>query len=345
MRTQLLLIILLALTAPVALAGDGRLELNQAAVDAAGGFPYAIGEPGNYVLTGSLVVPADTDGFVLSTSGVVFDLNGFSISGPVVCSAGSCSVGSGMAIRGFSGTGHAHDTTVRNGFIRGFGNNCLRLGSGSYVTELRVSDCGRSGISVAHGSLVTHNRVSRTGERGISLAGTTAAYGHNTVLDADLAGGDFGAISGGRATDGNLCDDGSCSATRLRKYYLTEEAYTGNETLSACSAGFHFAAFREILQPTVLLYASELGRTAADSGSGPPQTGGGWVRTGNHASGSTTPGVANCEAWTSSQLDENGTWAILRTFWAPTAPTGIEPHWDVGVIDCDAAIGVWCVED
>lgn len=54
---------------------DGRIEINQASVEAAGGFPFTITEPGSYVLTGPLTVPAETSGLVIATSNVTIDLN------------------------------------------------------------------------------------------------------------------------------------------------------------------------------------------------------------------------------------------------------------------------------
>ena len=80
--TTIALSMILALATTPALAVDGVLEINQAVVDAASGFPFTISAPGNYVLTSDLMVPVNTDALVLDTSQVVIDLNGFSIVGP-----------------------------------------------------------------------------------------------------------------------------------------------------------------------------------------------------------------------------------------------------------------------
>ena len=64
---QLVLPIMLVLTIASAHADSGRIEINQASVDAAGGFPVTINAPGNYLLTGDLTVPASIDAFVLNT--------------------------------------------------------------------------------------------------------------------------------------------------------------------------------------------------------------------------------------------------------------------------------------
>ena len=42
---------------PALWAADGVIEINQADVEANGGFPYVISEPGSYMLTGNLSVP------------------------------------------------------------------------------------------------------------------------------------------------------------------------------------------------------------------------------------------------------------------------------------------------
>jgi hypothetical protein len=67
----------------------------------------------------------------------------------------------------------------------------------------------------------------------------------------------------------------------LRKYYLTQTTHTGGQSLSACAEGYHMASLWEILDPSNLSYDTSLGFTLADSGSGPPASSLGWIRTGN----------------------------------------------------------------
>src|SRR5947199_9680744 len=77
-----------------AYAVDGVVLINQSAALAGNvtpgdtpGFPVTISVPGSYKLSGNLTVPdANTDAIVIASSDVTFDLNGFSIIGPVVCS-------------------------------------------------------------------------------------------------------------------------------------------------------------------------------------------------------------------------------------------------------------------
>jgi hypothetical protein len=63
-------------------------------------------------------------------------------------------------------------------------------------------------------------------------------------------------------------------------YYLTKSTFTGNQALTACAPGYHFASFAEISNPSDVAYNKTLGRNVADSGSGPPSLAYGWIRTG-----------------------------------------------------------------
>ncbi|RIL06542.1 MAG: hypothetical protein DCC71_06435 [Proteobacteria bacterium] len=110
-----------------ALAGDGRIEINQACVAAgcfAGdtpGFPVTLASPGAYVLTSNLTVPA-SDGVVATVAGVDLDLNGFQITGPGSCVAtlGGDGKLTGVSCAGTTGTGVTGVTSIRDGTVRGF---------------------------------------------------------------------------------------------------------------------------------------------------------------------------------------------------------------------------------
>jgi len=83
------------------------------------------------------------------------------------------------------------------------------------------------------------------------------------------------------------------ASSGLRGYYLTQSTYQGNETLTACASGYHFASLWEILDPSNLKYDTDLGMVRDDSGQGPPSYVEGWVRTGYYSSTSSTPGYGN----------------------------------------------------
>ena len=57
-----LVIFAFVLCVPALWAADGVIEINQVTVEANGGFPYVISEPGSYILTGNLWVPGGEDG-------------------------------------------------------------------------------------------------------------------------------------------------------------------------------------------------------------------------------------------------------------------------------------------
>ena len=213
------------------------------------------------MLSSDLVVPADTDAFVLDTSGVVIDLNGFTILGPFSCSTSSCVAGAGSAIRPGISLAFGRDSTVRNGTVRGFAGDCVSLFSQVRVEDLLVTECGLNGISVRDGSLVTNNRVSRTGQHGILMTGIAhpAAFAHNSVGSAGLGGGSFTAVFGGAASGGNSCDDGSCRRVPLRRFYMTSTQVLGDAPLAACAARYHMASLWEILDPTSFQYETSLG--------------------------------------------------------------------------------------
>ena len=74
--------VMLILAAGVAHAGDGAVEINQASVLAAGGFPFTISQAGKYVLTSNLTVPdVNTSGILITARHVTLDLGGFGVFG------------------------------------------------------------------------------------------------------------------------------------------------------------------------------------------------------------------------------------------------------------------------
>ncbi len=340
-------LLFLTLLAPGALAGEGRLEINQVGIEASGGFPFVIDAPGSYVLTSDLDVPAGVDGLLLATSGVTLDLNGFTIRGPFLC-IGGCPPGAGTGIARTPGS--AAESSVHDGSIRGFASNCVSLGTQAHVARLMVADCGNNGIAVSSGSLVTHNRVVRTGRHGIAMSGSgfPAAFAHNTV---DNAGRnvDEPAVFGGAPTAGNACDDGSCTRVVRPRYYLTQGLFDGDHGAQVCAAGFRMASLGELLNPSALRYDTTLGRTRSDSGGGPPYLSFGWVRNGNSGSGGSL-GPANCSPefgpvpWTSASNLDRGTTAGLEI--VPSGGQLFEsPDWVVFEQPCNTTHSAWCIED
>jgi hypothetical protein len=132
--------------------------------------------PGAYKLTGNLVVPANLTGVEMQAAGITLDLNGFNISGPIVCTRNevtfvvSCPPAA-VTTRGvISGVG---GSTVRNGSVRGFSYGVTLL-SGDHLEHMLVEHNGVAGVSslILHGgrSMVTHVRSQFNGSVGFDLA-------------------------------------------------------------------------------------------------------------------------------------------------------------------------------
>lgn len=229
-RARYLFAALALCCASPAQAVDGVLEINQSCAVTGGcfggdsaGFPVQIVNPGSYRLTGDLTVDdGDTTGIRIATAHVTIDLNGFSITGPAVCSGQpvtSCTNdGSGDGILATNDPNH-HHIRILNGDIRGMGDHgvslrdseavhldCVRAvgnaGSGLEVgSNALVSDClseanlslgifGRGGIQVRN-STVIHN-----GETGITVGGGLVIVRDSSIINNGNTGLSCGSASG-----------------------------------------------------------------------------------------------------------------------------------------------------
>lgn len=138
----------------------------------------------------------------------------------------------------------------------------------------------------------------------------------------------------------------STQAASGTKFYITADPNVqATEVLSICATGYHAASLWEILDISNLSYAYDHPEayTRADSGNGPPSGAAGWVRTGFASSASATAGRGNCNVWTSSDGDDDGTTISLSSSWE-TAPGEIFT-WQVNSQDCGALERAWCIED
>ena len=132
------------------------------------------------------------------------------------------------------------------------------------------------------------------------------------------------------------------ASSGMRQYYLTKTYSKGADADDACASGYHMASLWEIMDPSNLKYNTDLGDTRSDSGQGPPSGRQGWVRTGYASSTGSIPGWGNCNAWTSSDTDDYGTWIWLPYDW----DSGQDIHiWEVSTHGCWLNAYVWCVED
>jgi parallel beta-helix repeat protein len=177
-------------------AVDGTIEINQAKVMAAGGFPYVISTANtSYRLTGSLTVSSTSANAInVSVSHVTIDLNGFSITG----AAGSDTYGINAT---------ETDVTVENGTITGFefgaftGNNGIirnvhadsngdgiATGANSLVQGCTADSNTANGIySTGSGLVVSGNSVNSNGKLGIG-AGIGSTISGNSVYSNSGSG-------------------------------------------------------------------------------------------------------------------------------------------------------------
>ena len=166
---RLILIFLVLVLAAPALAVDGVLEINQTAVEAAGGFPYTINAPGNYVLTSDLTVTTDVTALLIVADDVTIDLNGFRIAGNSSCAPGSCVQGAASGVTSVPLVPLIfHNISPFSGEVSHFSGYCIRLGNNSRVERMRVISCGAYGIAISTGivtgSLVSSVRQDKSGQ-------------------------------------------------------------------------------------------------------------------------------------------------------------------------------------
>jgi len=153
---------------------DETVLINQTSVQDAGGFPFKITGSGSYKLIGNLVVPANTSGILVQSNDVTLDLNGFSITGGIVCDNGgdNCTPPpprdtSGVeAVLGVVNGEPANifGVTIKNGHVRGFTNGILTFGG---IVEEITAQSNLTGI-FAFDAVVRKNDASRNHVDGIA---------------------------------------------------------------------------------------------------------------------------------------------------------------------------------
>ena len=333
-------------------SADGVLEINQACAEQRGavagddpgcfdgdadGFPVTITASGSYKLTSNLQPPdIDTTAIDSQADQVTLNLSGFGIIFPGTgCISGAlCPQGAGDGIAG------ARSNAVSNGFVKNAGRRGIWLDDLAMVENVRVENSGEDGIRLGNASLLTRAIVNSSGANGGSLAFPTSfshsIFRSNARLDSQA----FADRDGGIAAIGNFCSDNSCGpAPRARRYYLTQDEFTGGEAATACAAGFHTASIFEISDTSALRYDATLGLTTPFGGEGPPPNGGaGWALG--------VPGQT-CDGFTS----EAGTgYTYLPTLVVAeglNATIGFaQAGWNFGgTSTCASSNRVWCIED
>jgi parallel beta-helix repeat protein len=199
-------------------AVDGTIEINQAKILAGTGFPFAISTANtSYRLTGSLAVPASTNGINVTVSNVTIDLNGFSITGP--CCHGPI---------GINASGQ-NDATVENGTVTGFGLG-VQVGTFGIVRNVHADKNGfgiqggnntvvegctannstfgsvGGAISCSGACAISANTVNGNPEIGIYCTGNGCVISGNTANNnaSGIECGGSGCLISGNTADNNL---------------------------------------------------------------------------------------------------------------------------------------------
>lgn len=125
-----------------------------------------------------------------------------------------------------------------------------------------------------------------------------------------------------------------------KSYYLTPGEFLGNEVLSACANGYHFAGVLEIHDISSMKYNFDHGLTWEDSGYGLPSYREGWIRADGEG--------PNCDNWSASEghLGPVGTLVPGEIYlFDQPPPEPIGDGWNFGAHPCWEAIPAWCVSD
>ncbi|MEW6419256.1 MAG: right-handed parallel beta-helix repeat-containing protein [Nitrospirota bacterium] len=133
-----MLAVFFLITIPIsAYAVDGQIKIAQTPSTT---FPIVIDQPGSYVLTSNIVVPAtDVNGIWIKTGNVTIDFNGHTVTGPGR-ESGTWGNGVHHSVHG--------NITIKNGTVenfRGYGLD-LDLCQNCQVTDMKVTENGTGGI-------------------------------------------------------------------------------------------------------------------------------------------------------------------------------------------------------
>ncbi len=213
-NNQLIVAGLLAATliVPAAHAVDGVLEISQACASFgclngdSGGLPVTITESGSYRLTSNLTTTSvNTTLIEVTTSNVSIDLNGFTLSGPVTCTATNtvtCSAsGSGTGIDATS----QENIIIRNGTVTGMGSAGIIVGRGAYLEQLVLAENGGTGIvALAPGSVLRRLSVRENG----GAEGVALGFGSSYLMDSTVYN------NGGIGVFGGFCGNVLMSSNR-----------------------------------------------------------------------------------------------------------------------------------
>ncbi len=181
---------------------------------------FKITQPGSYYLTGNITGVAGRHGIEIAASGVTLDLMGFDLGGVPA------------SLDGVSATiFNLTNITIRNGSVRGWGNEGVDLGSNfadnSTVIDVRASGNAGSGITVGTGGMITGCSAAFNGGTGIS---TTSG---GTITRCSAAGNTSNGIAAGSGSTITGCSAFDNTANGI--------STSGGSTITGCSASLNRA--------------------------------------------------------------------------------------------------------
>lgn len=210
----------------------------------AAGFPVTLSVPGSYKLTGNLVVPAGLSGIVVTASGVTLDLNGFNISGPILCTHNQSSFAvtcTPVTAQNWGVEMMSGGNTVRNGAVRGFFTGVRYLGADQIENMLIEHNAGYGVLSASSEGARTLIRGVRSQFNGVDGFGVSAALIQNSTSSAN-------GRHGFRATRSVVFDsvavnnfDAGFSGNNLVVGRTMSEANHGGDYVGTTSAGGNIA--------------------------------------------------------------------------------------------------------
>ena len=187
------------------------------------GFPVTISQSGSYRLSGNLIVPdLNTTAIHITADNVTLDLNGFSITGPAVCTGTPTrcpALGTGIGLQaGADQTVGPRAVRVLNGSIRGMGGaGILMTGDGSFIQRVNADSNVGGGIIAAGTvteSAATHNGI--FGIFAITVRDSTALQNVGDGIILDGSGGvGTGNISSSNGARGMFVPNGTATGNTL----------------------------------------------------------------------------------------------------------------------------------
>jgi hypothetical protein len=179
-------------------------------------FPYMITAPGSYRLKANFTVPdANTTAIKITSDNVTLDLNGYTVSGPTVCSGlpvTSCAptgTGNGIDALGFN------NVKVTNGVVQGMGRDGIDLGDDCVVDGVRAKSNGNKGVAALKSARITGTTATANGSLGLScdpgcqISDSSATYNLDKGIDARANSTLTGDRANSNGLDGiNLGDNG-----------------------------------------------------------------------------------------------------------------------------------------